>query len=82
MFSVAPVASEQASARPLDKRTDIWSFGCVLYEMLTGRTVFRGETVTDIIAAVVGREPDWAALPASTPTVVRELLRRYLEKDP
>ena len=64
-----------------DKRTDIWAFGCVLYEMLTGRAVFSGATVSDTIAAILDREPDWAALPAATPEGLGTLLRRCLEKD-
>jgi Tol biopolymer transport system component len=65
----------------VDKRADIWAFGVVLYEMLTGRRLFQGETVTDTIAAVVTREPDWSALPAGTPANVRRLLDRCLRKD-
>jgi serine/threonine protein kinase len=65
----------------LDKRTDIWAFGCVLTEMLTGRRVFAGDTVPDTITAVLGREPDWNLLPAGTPLGVRRLLQRCLEKD-
>ena len=75
------MSPEQARGKPLDTRTDIWSFGCVLYELVTGRQAFNGETVTDIIAAVVGKEPDWTALPASTPAGLERLLRRCLEKD-
>ena len=65
----------------MDKRTDIWAFGCVLYEMLTGKEAFRGETVSDTIAAVLEREPDWQALPPATPAKIRDLLRRCLQKD-
>ena len=61
------MSPEQARGRAVDKRADIWAFGCVLYEMLTGRTAFAGETVSDTLAAILGREPDWAALPAATP---------------
>jgi serine/threonine protein kinase len=75
------MSPEQARGQPVDKRTDIWAFGCVLYEMLTGRAVFAGETAPDHIAAVLDREPDWSALPSGTPTAVRRLLRRCLEKD-
>ena len=75
------MSPEQARGKPVDKRTDIWAFGCVLYEMLTGRKAFDGETVSDTIAAILEREPDWRALPAATPTSVRHLLRRCLEKD-
>src|SRR5262249_8587163 len=65
-----------------DKRTDIWAFGCVLFEMLTGRAAFPGETLSDTIAAVLEREPDWTALPKSKPRRTRVLLRRCLDKDP
>ena len=65
----------------MDKRTDIWAFGCVLYELLTGKQAFQGDTVTEILAAVLRGEPDWPALPAATPTTVRALLRRCLQKD-
>jgi serine/threonine protein kinase/Tol biopolymer transport system component len=76
------MSPEQARGKAVDKRTDIWAFGCVLYELLTGRQAFRGETSTDSIAAVVEREPDWAALPGATPAQIRHLLRRCLQKDP
>jgi len=75
------MSPEQARGRPVDKRTDIWAFGCILYEMLTGRRAFPGETLPDILAAILEREPDWKALPAATPPRVRELLSRCLEKD-
>jgi Tol biopolymer transport system component len=75
------MSPEQARGEEVDKRTDIWSFGCVLLEMLTGRQVFEGKTVTDVIASVVAREPNWERLPAETPGAVRRLLRRCLEKD-
>ena len=82
ILGTAPYMSpEQARGQAVDKRTDIWAFGCVLYEMLTGRVVFRGETVSDTIAAILQREPDWAALPAATPRSIDRLLRRCLEKD-
>src|SRR5207249_5014918 len=77
----AYMSPEQARGKVLDKRTDIWSFGCVLYEMLTGRAAFPGETITDTLAAVLDREPDWEALPRSTPIRLRELLRRCVQKD-
>ena len=77
------MSPEQARGKPLDRRTDIWSFGCVVYEALTGRKAFAAETVSDTLAAVLGREPDWAALPETTPASIRILLlRRCLEKDP
>ncbi len=78
----AYMSPEQARGKPVDKRSDIWAFGCVLYEALTGRRAFAGETVTDIIAAVVKNDPDWSALPAHTPAHIRTLLVRCLQKDP
>jgi Tol biopolymer transport system component len=80
--TAAYMSPEQARAQAVDKRTDIWAFGCVLYELLTGGAAFPGETRSDTIAAVLGREPDWAALPATTPPLVIRLLQRCLEKDP
>jgi Tol biopolymer transport system component len=80
--TTAYMSPEQARGQAVDKRTDIWAFGCVLYEMLTGHVAFPGETVSDTIAAILGREPDWAALPATTPPMVGRLLHRSLEKDP
>ena len=77
----AYMSPEQARGRPIDKRTDIWSFGCVLYEMLTGRAAFGGDTLTDILAAILEREPDHTLLPADTPLPIRRVLRRCLEKD-
>ena len=77
------MSPEQARGKTIDRRTDIWSFGCVLYEMLTGRLVFEtGETVSDAVAAILTKEPDWSALPAGLPQPIRRLLRRCLEKDP
>jgi serine/threonine-protein kinase len=76
------MSPEQARAKPVDRRVDIWAFGCVLYEMLTGRQAFPGDTVTDRLARILEREPDWEALPRETPTSVRTLLRRCLTKDP
>jgi tRNA A-37 threonylcarbamoyl transferase component Bud32 len=79
--TAAYMAPEQAKGKPVDKRADIWAFGAVLYEMLTGRRAFKGEDTTDTIVAVVSREPDWSALPPDTPPAIRRLLRRCLEKD-
>jgi Tol biopolymer transport system component len=80
--TAAYMSPEQARGLPLDKRSDIFSFGCVLYEMLTGRNPFGGETVSDIVVAILGREPDWTILPSAVPARVQWLLRRCLEKDP
>src|SRR5262245_23898024 len=80
--TAAYMSPEQAKAKPVDRRADIWAFGCVLFEMLTGRRAFEGEDVTDTIAAVVSKEPDWSRLPASTPASVQLLLRRCLAKNP
>ncbi len=79
--TAAYMSPEQARGKPVDRRTDIWSFGCVLYECLTGSQAFAGETVSDIVARILQTEPDWAALPAGTPARLRALLRRCLEKD-
>jgi eukaryotic-like serine/threonine-protein kinase len=79
--TAAYMSPEQARGKPLDKRTDIWAFGCVLYEMLTGRRPFAGAEVSDVLASVLAREPDLAALPATTPPSIRRLLRRCLQKD-
>ena len=79
--TAAYMSPEQARRRSVDKRTDIWAFGCVLFEMLSGKQAFHGEDVTDILAAVVRAEPDWDALPAATPQKLRDLLRRCLKKD-
>ena len=78
--TAAYMSPEQAKGRAVDKRTDIWAFGCVLYEMLTGKRAFDGEDVTDTIAAVVRGEPDWTALPKDTPPRIRLLLQRSLDK--
>ncbi len=78
----AYMSPEQARGKPVDKRTDVWAFGCVLYEMLAGRAVFEGESVTDTLAAVIEHEPTWSALPQTTPAAIHRLIRRCLEKDP
>ena len=75
------MSPEQARGQSVDKRTDVWAFGCVLYEMLTGRRAFGGDNVSDILARVIEREPDFGALPPSTPATIRTALRRCLEKD-
>ena len=77
----AYMSPEHARGSPVDKRTDIWAFGAVLYEMLTGKPAFAGETANQILEAVSGTEPDWSALPGSTPARIRRLLRRCLERD-
>ena len=79
--TAAYMSPEQARGRPVDKRSDIWSFGCVLYECLTGESMFLGETVTDSIGAILHKQPDWERLPAHTPPTVQLLLRRCLAKD-
>jgi serine/threonine-protein kinase len=79
--TAAYMSPEQARGRSVDKRTDIWAFGCVLYEMLSGRVPFSGNTTSDYIAAILGRDPDWDSLPSSIPPGIRHLLRRCLEKD-
>ena len=80
--TAAYMSPEQAKGQEADRRADIWSFGCVLYEMLTGRRPFEGDTVSDTIAGVLEREPDWDALPNETPRAARRVLRRCLSKDP
>ena len=79
--TAAYMSPEQAKGRVVDKRSDVWAFGCVLYEMLTGRRAFEGEDVTDTIAAIIKGDPNWQALPAETPPQIRLLLVRCLEKD-
>src|SRR5262249_1896768 len=82
--TAAYMSPEQARGKPVDRRTDTWAFGCVLYEMLTGKQAFQapGETVSDAIAVVLMRDPDLSPLPADTPAHVRTLVRRCLQKDP
>jgi serine/threonine-protein kinase len=79
--TAAYMSPEQARGKPVDNLADIWAFGCVLYEMLTGTRAFAGDEVSDTLAAVLRGEPDWTALPPSTPHAIRRLLRRCLEKD-
>ena len=79
--TAAYMSPEQARGHAVDQRGDIWAFGVVLYEMLTGRTAFPGATVTDTLARLIERDPDWSALPNTTPPQLRTLLRRCLEKD-
>jgi serine/threonine protein kinase/Tol biopolymer transport system component len=80
--TAAYMSPEQARGKGADRRSDIWAFGVVLYEMLTGRMAFEGETVTDVLAAIVTREPDWNAVPPQTPPAIRRLLQRCLTRDP
>ena len=81
-MGTAPYMSpEQARGHEVDRRTDIWSFGCIVYEMLTGTRAFYGPTPADTIVAVLSAEPDWTALPADTPDGLRALLQRCLQKD-
>ncbi len=80
--TAAYMSPEQARGRTLDRRTDLWSFGCVLYECLTGVQLFRGETVSDSLAAILRQDPDWSRLPDDTPPLVRLLVRRCLARDP
>ena len=76
------MSPEQARGQSLDRRTDVWSFGCVMYEVLTGRKAFPGETVSDIVASILARDPVWKALPERTPVKIQDLLRRCLRRDP
>jgi serine/threonine protein kinase len=78
--TAAYMSPEQAKGRPADKRSDLWAFGCVLYEMLTGTRPFDGEDVTDVMVAVLSKEPDWSALPALMPIPITRLLHRSLER--
>jgi len=80
--TAAYMSPEQARGRPVDKRTDVWAFGCVLYELLAGRRAFAGDDTTETIAAVVRDDPVWSQLPPHTPESIRRLLRRCLQKDP
>ena len=80
--TAAYMSPEQAKGRPVDRRTDIWAFGCVLFEMLTGKMAFSGESVTDTLAEIIKSEPDWSLLPPETPRSVHKLIERCLGKDP
>ncbi len=82
MGTAAYMSPEQARGKPLDRRADVWAFACVLYEMLTGRKAFDGDTVSDVLAAILKEEPDWSRLPAEAPPALRGLLERCLRKDP
>jgi serine/threonine-protein kinase len=81
MGTAAYMSPEQARGKQVDRASDIWAFGCVLYELLTGKQTFRGEDVQEILAAILKTEPDWTLLPANTPHSIRVLLRRCLQKD-
>jgi len=80
--TAAYMAPEQAKGRSVDRRADVWAFGVVLYELLTGKRAFAGDDMSEVFAAVLKTEPDWSALPADTPAAVQRLLRRCLVKDP
>ena len=80
--TAAYMSPEQARGRAVDARTDIWAFGCVLFEMITGRRPFEGETVTDVLGAIIHKEPEWSLLPGALPDSLRRLLERCLAKDP
>lgn len=79
--TAAYMSPEQARGKEVDKRTDVWAFGCVLYDMLTGKNAFAGDTLSDTLAAILTREPDWDQLPPDVPSPIRRLLRRCLQKD-
>jgi eukaryotic-like serine/threonine-protein kinase len=80
--TAAYMSPEQAKGKRVDRRADIWAFGCLLFEMLSGSRCFAGETVTDVLASVLKEDPDWSRLPADTPQAIRRLLERCLTKDP
>ena len=80
--TAAYMSPEQARGKTLDKRTDIWAFGCVLYEMLTGTRAFAGDDVSDVLASVLAREPDWTRLPPNLSPALGTYIRRCLEKNP
>jgi len=79
--TAAYMSPEQARGRPADKRSDVWAFGCVLHEMLTGKRTFHADEVSDALAMVLMKEVDWSSLPTATPSAIRTVLRRCLEKD-
>ncbi len=80
--TVSYMSPEQARGKPIDRRADVWAYGCLLYEMLTGKRAYDGETHSDVLATILTKEPDWSALPAATPPRIRALLHSCLEKDP
>jgi len=80
--TTAYMAPEQVRQKPLDRRVDIWALGCVMFEMLTARPAFTGETLSDVLVRIIEHEPDWSALPETTPPAIRRLLQRCLEKNP
>jgi len=80
--TAAYMSPEQAKGKPVDKRADVFAFGAVLYELLTGKRAFQGETITDTLASILARDPEWEALPDGTPWRIKDLLRRCLTKDP
>ena len=79
--TAAYMSPEQAKGKEADRSSDIWAFGCVLYEMLSGHAIFEGETIGEILGGVFKAEPDWRRLPGETPEAIRRLLRRCLQKD-
>jgi serine/threonine-protein kinase len=79
--TAAYMSPEQAKGKPVDRRADIFAFGCVLYELLTGKKAFEGETITETLGAIIHKEPDWKGLPSNSPSLVRFLLNRCLQKD-
>jgi serine/threonine protein kinase len=79
--TAAYMSPEQARAKPVDKRTDIWAFGCVFYEMVTGRRAFAGDDVSDVLASVLAREPDWTLMPPDLSPTVTAFIKRCLHKD-
>ncbi|HEY8057086.1 MAG TPA: protein kinase [Terriglobales bacterium] len=80
--TAAYMAPEQAKGKVADRRADIWAFGCILFELLSGQQAFRGETATEVLAAVITQEPDWSLLPSTTPAAARAMVARCLKKDP